>query len=292
MNDDTPCPKYRGFWVHADLDALVEEGVINTTEMYLACIIDTYVSAKGEGCWASNEHLAKRIGLKSPTHVAEMIAKLKALGLVKQVGWKVTPTGRFRILETKWSRLDGPGGIGKNPESGIPPSSGPPEEGGLRKSLNTPLRKSPDTPLRKSPKYRDTRGEIQEIHSRPQAAERVCKPKTAKGKGAHTPLDVEFANRLYARVKTLGKVPRRLHPSKWAPEFAKLRDDFPDAKRIKRVFEWYLSHIGAKYVPEAYSGSAFRRKFVGIEAAMRKDLGLADDDEQAPAAYNEWEDGE
>ena len=41
-------------------------------------------------------------------------------------------------------------------------------------------------------------------------------------------------------------------------------------KRIKEVLNWYRKNIGGQYIPEAYSGSAFREKFPKLEAAIKR----------------------
>jgi hypothetical protein len=39
---------------------------------------------------------------------------------------------------------------------------------------------------------------------------------------------------------------------------------------VERVLKWYVAHVGEEFVPEAYSGSAFRKKFKQIQKQSKK----------------------
>ena len=96
----------RGLWIPIEVASLVEAGVINPTQAMLAAYIDGYVKLKGEGCWATNKTLARRLNL-TPEWVSASISVLTRLGIVKQRGTKITEKGSLRILETSWSRIRG-----------------------------------------------------------------------------------------------------------------------------------------------------------------------------------------
>lgn len=102
---ETHEPKFRGTFVPAEIFFLLRDGKLTSTEFALLQIIDSLVDAEGDGCWASNDYLANYVRCKV-RHVQKMIAKLKEMELIKQVGWKKIGDKSFRILETKWSRLN------------------------------------------------------------------------------------------------------------------------------------------------------------------------------------------
>jgi len=92
--------QFRGWFTPVDVINLFEDEKITLKEMYLLSLIDSLVSAKGEGCFASNEYLGKKLHL-GVDRIQRMISNLKGLGLVKQVKFD----GRKRYLETVFSRI-------------------------------------------------------------------------------------------------------------------------------------------------------------------------------------------
>ncbi len=92
-----------------------------------------------------------------------------------------------------------------------------------------------------------------------------------------TDFDKEIATILEQAVRTYKK-PRKTgvtnaRPSTWANHIRLLRtrDAIPEID-IRQVMEWYVAHMGEEYVPEVYSGEAFRRKFAAIESRVGRDL--------------------
>lgn len=56
---------------------------------------------------------------------------------------------------------------------------------------------------------------------------------------------------------------------KWATEIRLLRtQNNIGITTINSVLDWYAENIGGEYIPEAYSGSSFRKKFPNLQAAM------------------------
>lgn len=120
-NTDSPKPtfQFRGVMAPPELFDMVSRGEISGEQAWLALVIDAYVNSRGEGCFASNETLAAKIG-KEPRQVKNIIHALRGFRkgkdgkwvrsgpkLIKIVGWKQLPNGGFlRVLETKWSRVD------------------------------------------------------------------------------------------------------------------------------------------------------------------------------------------
>ena len=93
--------KFEGWFIPADMVDLFQEGRITLKEMVLLAIIDSLVTAKGEGCFASNAYLGKKMCL-SRDSIQKMISNLKKQGLVHQVRFD----GRRRFLETIKSKID------------------------------------------------------------------------------------------------------------------------------------------------------------------------------------------
>ena len=64
----------------------------------------------------------------------------------------------------------------------------------------------------------------------------------------------------------------------WAKSFELLhKKDKVKIKRINEVLNWYADAIGEKYVPQAFSGDTFRRKFINLEQAMQRSLSNQND---------------
>ena len=93
--------KSKGLFVSVDFVNLFQDGKITLQEMYLLTIIDNLVTAKGEGCFASNAYLGKKMCL-GRDRIQKIISNLKKLGLVHQVRFD----GRKRFLETIKSKID------------------------------------------------------------------------------------------------------------------------------------------------------------------------------------------
>ena len=92
--------QFRGWFIPVDIIDLFDDAKITAKEMLLLSLIDSLVSAKGEGCFASNEYLGNKLQLGGD-RIQRMVSNLKKLGLVKQVKFD----GRKRYLETVFSRI-------------------------------------------------------------------------------------------------------------------------------------------------------------------------------------------
>ena len=103
-----------------------------------------------------------------------------------------------------------------------------------------------------------------------------------------TPTDIKHAELLFGAVRGhLGPdhvLTRSRSPKQWAPAFEKLRrlDEITDDE-VGRVLGWYVANIGGEYVPEAYAGDSFRKKFPAIMMAMKRRAFVPDED-VCPAA--------
>jgi hypothetical protein len=86
------------------------------------------------------------------------------------------------------------------------------------------------------------------------------------------PFDLECARLLAEAVSKARKLQRRSYSiSKWALAISKLRRlDGVSKERVAFALYWYIKVVGKDYIPQAYSGDAFRNKFPAIEASMER----------------------
>lgn len=83
--------------------------------------------------------------------------------------------------------------------------------------------------------------------------------------------DYTAADKLHEVITSHRKITGKYEREKWAREFRLMREyDKIDKKTIREAIQWYAKHIGEKYVPEAFCGNSFRRKFVKFLAAMER----------------------
>lgn len=103
MDELVPKPQFRGWFIPAEIIAIWQKREITDKELLLLAIIDSLVKFgdKHRGCFASNEYLAKQIGLRHPRSVSNLISSLCGMGLLREVSFD----GRRRYLETAWSRI-------------------------------------------------------------------------------------------------------------------------------------------------------------------------------------------
>ena len=88
-----PNRAFKGVWIPKEI---WEHPELSMTERCLLAEID---SLSGDnGCYASREYLAERMG-KSVQHVVDMITKLRKLGLIIDLAFD----GRTQIIATAWS---------------------------------------------------------------------------------------------------------------------------------------------------------------------------------------------
>jgi hypothetical protein len=78
------------------------------------------------------------------------------------------------------------------------------------------------------------------------------------------------AQQLFEALSEKRKVTSSAKPKNWHAEFRKLRAELGDDERLRSVLDWYCSHVGQDKVPEAFSASSFREKFIRIESAMTR----------------------
>lgn len=239
--EETYQPQFRGVWIPADILTMQEKGQLKAVDIILLAIIDSLV-APNHGCYASNEYLGKRIGLTT-RNVQVHIAKLKKMGLVRAE--KTGAGTKRRHLVTAWSRTQKEGD--ENVVGGVTISSPP----NIIKKYNTMsgAKKAPDG-------AKDVGfGLVQTATT---------------GDEDTTDFDMEAATKLKKAVaRYLGvshPIVKRCRVLAWARNFKLLRtQDATTEKRITEVLDWYTKHMGEEFVPQAFAGESFRKKFHAIE---------------------------
>lgn len=103
VSGQVPEQHYRYFVVPCCISDLVETKVITRGEAWLLGIIDSFVKYKGNGCWASNELLATKCGVKV-RQIQYDLEKLMELGLISLAPIQVMQHGQERrTLVTKFT---------------------------------------------------------------------------------------------------------------------------------------------------------------------------------------------
>ena len=264
---------------------------INANEMALAVYIDSLVVYKKLGCWASNETLGKKFGW-TKWHVSSVIKKLKALGILRQVGWVTIHNMKLRLLETSWSRICDPGidELGRKE---------------ARRRLKTSIQKKSKTssvrvkllPLEelnsvstivqnhKGTLVRNHKGTIvqnhnqvlntkvfnnnREYNSPAGAGEGACFSSSQKTlEHGECQFDKDCAALLHKKIKQEGNdnsTPVSLR--RWPAEFAQLRKQRKDNRReIMYYLRAYVSvGYGQRYIPDIQSAKAFREKYISLK---------------------------
>jgi hypothetical protein len=80
----------------------------------------------------------------------------------------------------------------------------------------------------------------------------------------------EWCQRLYSALSESRKGRMKKSDKKaWTQQFILLRKKEGPAK-VEKVLSWYIQHIGEEFIPQAFSGTAFKSKFCQIEQAMER----------------------
>lgn len=255
--------KFRGVWLPAEIMNMLSAGEISPLDTVLLAMIDALV-APGKGCYASNEYLANRIG-RGITQTKEAIARLKDLGLIKQVKFD----GKRRYLETAWSRVELPVVVSDSRKSGQQTAGNPAPSIYNRKVKTKSVPKGPDGD-----------GEKQGFGLVETKPDDTTKEDTIRA--------TQLLEAVKKKMGTSHPYVTKARLSSWAIKLSRLRtlDKIPD-KAIQKTMDWYTRHLGEEFVPEAYSGETFRKKFPAIQAAMERDkVGSVEVTPQAEAIFS------
>ncbi len=214
---------------------LLRDKKLGATDLLLYVMVAALEGDKG--CFASNAYLANSVGV-GERGVQKRLVRLRELGLVTTTRFD----GRRRWLRT-CKPVTPPVGVAE-----VAPQ-------GTHKSLQI----SKSLPVQGTEEGVDTGfGMV---------------PK--RGPGMVCPTDMEWAEELFRAVRAhLGPdhiLIRKRRPGAWATHFERLRRlDEVSETDIRAVLGWYCQNIGGEFVPEAYAGESFRKKFPAIQAAMKR----------------------
>lgn len=287
-------PKFSGIWIPADIWNQFMAGGITKTELALLGIIESLVG--DEGCYASNEYLADKLGSTSKS-ISNLIARLKAKGYIEQIKFD----GRRRWLKTCWSRL-----------SQTPPNGGPRVNHNTVESDCTTISKN--TEKNKPAQNTSISREKEESMSEPVVPTDTVsfsfnsdgvnkfpastKQAAVKQKKKPSPRHLEWAERLQAAVRSVNGSNGRSKAAEWANHFRLLEEhDGHEAALIERVVGWYcrelVKHQDDPYFPRALCGSSFRKKFEDkLLPRLRKKFHNPDREPVAPIPTTGWTDSE
>jgi hypothetical protein len=232
-------PQFRGVWIPADVLHLFRERTVTAMDVFLLVQIDSLVQ-KEVGCYASNEYLGKMMGW-TPRAVQLSVAKLKKLGLLKQVGYD----GRHRYLETAWSRV--------------------PTRGAMDCAPNKSRGAKDCAQALKAKALSYTGGGLKEVNE-------MLIPNTNITTTPIKDFDKHTAKRLRNTLLTIRRASGPFSVNKWAKQIQLLRTiDDQDEQTISEVVTWFNDHANDQYTPRVYSAETFRKKFCQLQDAMTRE---------------------
>lgn len=236
--------EFQGNWIPAEVFQMVDDGDISIKEAWLLVLISNLVKhgKDGRDCFASNQYLAKKLQVEERA-VKYMLRRLKSAGLVQQTGFD----GRLRFLTTSWS----------NVVSDVECPS--------RRAKNC----TPDVQKIAPIIYKHKKQHSPSLRS--DTFEILSIKKTTNWTG--------FGQRLRDSIQQ--KMPNGRTASKWGADIRALHtaDGYTPAE-IEQVLDWYCKALvregdinvhNPNYYPVAYSGGAFRKKFIQLSSKMRRD---------------------
>lgn len=105
-------------------------------------------------------------------------------------------------------------------------------------------------------------------------------PPTKKERAKAFLPQVEKLSSIVQSVKQIKHTPQQ--KAAWCLELCRLHEDNGvSVERMENALDWYVDHIGEKYVPVIESGTSFKEKFTNLEAAIKRNGGLKNLDEWA-----------
>jgi hypothetical protein len=233
--------QFRGIWIPPEIMEAVENGTISIKEAWLLAIVESLVKYGGKDCFASNKYLAEKIKVKK-RQLQVFIKHLKDLDLLIQTKFD----GRRRHFQTAWSTINAPQRCRKMHPKGAEKCTS-----------------SPPTHYIENNKNRTTCPD-------PKAGTKS--PSKMKKIPLH-PRWKKFAQKLVDSIGKFRKVNITSKVNAWAKSFELLHSkEEISSQRIRTVLNWYCEEMQnqSKYLPIAYSGYAFRKKFLRIEDAMHR----------------------
>jgi len=223
---------------------------IKMLELMVYAIIQNYTRSP-RGCFVSNARFALECNT-APTKITQAISNLKKMGFVVQESFD----GRKRYLRAVGYDASVVNETPKKPRK----KTASPDLGEADHTKSGEERSIKFNKQLSRPTVRESDGGFGMVENTTKASQ----------------FDIDIATKLFHAIKKLP--PRttkvgRAKPAAWAKHIRLLRTiDEVDETTIEKVMDWYTHHIGEEFVPEAYAGESFRKKFAAIERQYGRDL--------------------
>lgn len=267
-----PQEKFRGNWVRPEIFYMVDRGDISIPEAWLLLLIDNFVEHGKKDCWASNTHFAKTLRCQE-RNIRKMLTKLKRLGLVYQTGFD----GRIRYLATSWSHHQpGPGGPGAL-QPGPPVLSRQVPQDQATRSPRTRLSPADNGKNRAIPRKIIVRLKRLIYKGNIQVEKQHCLTcRETDWKKVSKVLEEAIS-----KVRTIPATAKR---NTWHEHIRKVHTlDGIAVNEVVAVVEWYATTLVKEgdpsrtksFLPEAFSGAAFRKKWDQLVSARNRRGGQA-----------------
>jgi len=213
------------------------QGKINMLELRIYAIIQNL--SRGEsGCFVGNDRMAEWCGVDDGKTISKAITRLKRMGFVIQTRFD----GRKRFMRA----------VGADPKDGAD----------YAKSATSEVAKSA-THISNTVKQG--------------GATHTPMDKKTFGLVKDHPINAFDGTMAYLLEKAVRTLPPRTtgiasaRTKAWPEQFRILRKS-QNEDAIRRTMSWYTTNIGKRFVPLAFSGESFRKKFVAIQRAANRDV--------------------
>lgn len=276
--------KNAGLWIPGDIWEMMEIGALNAVEVMVVSYIDGLAKTE-QGCWASNEHLARKFHLTND-HVRKIIKSLKNKEILLHVGVRVVKNRKYRILKTYWtdstpSQNAGGRGVKSSQNAGGKPSQ---NAAHITKGTAKPSKQRVRTASASLPEEEPavvgelTPGEKEEGRSTGRESRRCRQPglvteikKKTKTKKKVDPKHVAAATKLNQSLHKNNRV--RDNRGGWPGVFAALEKSI--GKDYTEVLDWYCDHCSEEEerkcgLPSIQSASQFSRCYDWIRRQKEK----------------------
>ncbi len=272
--------KSKGFFIPMAIVELVQEEDknkrISIKQAWLLTIIDNLVSCRGQGCFASNEYLAKQVCLEK----RQLQYTLKKLIMKKLIIVKKGEKGE-RVLETLWSRVV-ENLIDEVKKGGAKNCISTPE--GVHKAAPQPMHKVASPPMHKvapismSIPYGNEEGSIEEeppispltARQRQSRASPSTGEASLGGKIKEDPIFQTLSQKLFQALVSGGKTGASTkNLSLWPRSLQELcQIELVPIEDVSKVLDWYCKNLNHQFIPRIVSTKTFKEKFFQIKDVM------------------------
>ena len=251
--------KQRGVWIP---DFIMEEqarGKIIATDVLLLAVIYN-LAASAKGCYASNEYLANRIGVKV-RYIQKMLSKLRDLGMVG-----ITQVEGKRVLKVAWNDAE-PMDDGTPCGTPTPTPCGTPQGRPVGHPRLTMCREDKDE---------DKGGKAKLATESPKGFGMVEESHTNETPQKYTELSSTLLKGIQHYLGATHPICRKANLKLWSKGFYLLNtQDDVKFENIQKTLEWYCQHIGEEFMPRIFSGVSFRDRYFSLENQYERKAGVS-----------------